>query len=97
MSMEEATCIRCGRQLPWLSGMPPRCDLVLTPREREIVALLPRGKHNKEIAKTFVISVKTVENHLHNIYQKLQVSGRTEAAIYALQHGIGDKPARKDR
>jgi RNA polymerase sigma factor (sigma-70 family) len=55
----------------------------LTPRERQILALVAEGKRNREIAQTLGISEATVENHLHRIFQKLGVSNRTEAARYA--------------
>jgi DNA-binding NarL/FixJ family response regulator len=61
---------------------------VLTKRERDILALLAQGKTNRAIADTLTITEATVENYLHTIYQKLNVSNRTEAAIYALRHGL---------
>jgi two-component system, NarL family, nitrate/nitrite response regulator NarL len=52
----------------------------LTPREREIVALIGDGRSNKEIARSLCIEVATVKNHVHNILEKLQVTRRGEAA-----------------
>jgi two-component system nitrate/nitrite response regulator NarL len=52
----------------------------LTPREREIAALLARGLTNKEIAAKLVIGPATVKNHVHNVLQKLNVHRRTQAA-----------------
>jgi two-component system nitrate/nitrite response regulator NarL len=52
----------------------------LTPREREIAALLADGHTNKEIALRLGIEPTTVKNHVHNILEKLQVRRRTEAA-----------------
>ncbi len=52
---------------------------VLTPREREIVALLERGLSNKEIARALGIEVATVKNHVHNLLEKLRVHRRGEA------------------
>jgi DNA-binding NarL/FixJ family response regulator len=59
-------------------GEPSR--YALTPREREIAALLAHGLTNKEIAAELVIGPATVKNHVHNVLQKLNVHRRTEAA-----------------
>lgn len=61
----------------------------LTDREREVLALIAQGKSNAEIAKTLVISVKTVRNHASNIFSKLQVTDRAQAAIRARDAGLG--------
>jgi signal transduction histidine kinase/DNA-binding CsgD family transcriptional regulator len=60
----------------------------LTSREVEVLQLLAEGMSNKEIAQALVITPRTVNFHLDNIYSKLGVSSRTEAAIYALRHGL---------
>ncbi len=57
----------------------------LTPREEEILALLSKGHRYQEIAKELSISLRTVGTHLHNIYEKLHVRSRTEAAAKYLQ------------
>jgi len=54
--------------------------LRLTPRQKEILALVAKGYTNKAIASRLRISPKTVDAHLSNIYRILQVSNRTEAA-----------------
>ena len=59
----------------------------LTPREIETIQLLAEGLSNKEIARLLSISPRTVNFHLDNIYSKLGINSRTEAAIYALRHG----------
>ena len=59
----------------------------LTPREMETIQLLAEGLSNKEIARLLAISPRTVNFHLDNIYSKLDVNSRTEAAIYAMRHG----------
>ena len=51
-----------------------------------MLQLLAEGMSNKEIAQALVITPRTVNFHLDNIYSKLGVSSRTEAAIYALRH-----------
>ena len=60
----------------------------LTERETEILQELAHGKTNKEIAIRLVISEKTVKNHLTNIFQKLNVSDRTQAALLAIKHDL---------
>jgi len=59
----------------------------LTPKEKEILPLLCQGLSNKQIAQSQYLSVRTVENHLASIYEKLDVSSRTEAAVLAIQNG----------
>lgn len=63
-------------------------DCVLSDRELEILRLIAKGFLNKEIAKTLYISEKTVKNHVSNIFKKLKVSDRTQAAVFALKHNI---------
>jgi DNA-binding NarL/FixJ family response regulator len=60
----------------------------LSRREREVLALLSGGATNKEIAAGLVISINTVERHLANIYSKLGVRGRAEAAAHAVRAGL---------
>lgn len=58
---------------------------ILTKREREVLIQIAEGKWNKEIADSLGISERTVKNHLSSIFRKLQVSDRTQAAIYAVR------------
>ncbi|MHB8064615.1 MAG: response regulator [Ruminiclostridium sp.] len=60
----------------------------LTNREIEVLKLIAEGMINKEIAKNLFISEKTVKNHISNIFKKLDVNDRTQAAIYAFKHNI---------
>jgi DNA-binding NarL/FixJ family response regulator len=60
----------------------------LTYQENKILALVAQGQRNAQIASTLVISVRTVENHVSHIFEKLGVSSRTEAAILALNNGL---------
>ena len=60
----------------------------LTEREREILAMIARGRSNYEIAEELSISLKTVRNHASNIFGKLQVADRTQAAIRAREAGL---------
>lgn len=59
----------------------------LTAREIEVIQRLAEGMTNKEIARALKVSARTVNFHLDNIYSKLGVSTRTEAAVYALRRG----------
>lgn len=45
---------------------------------------------NKEIASAFGISERTVKNHISNIFKKIKVTDRTQAAVYAIKHGIAE-------
>jgi DNA-binding NarL/FixJ family response regulator len=60
----------------------------LTAREQEVLRLLARGLRNKEMAARLHVSERTINFHLANIYQKLNVSGRTEALSKALEQGL---------
>ncbi len=63
---------------------------VLTKQERAILTLVARGWRNAKIASELFISTRTVETHLYHIFDKLGVSSRTEAALYALNFGIAN-------
>ena len=60
----------------------------LTAREVEVLCLLARGMSNKAIAAHLAISAKTASNHVEHIYTKINVSNRTEAGLYAMEHGL---------
>ncbi|MBT2490087.1 response regulator transcription factor [Streptomyces sp. ISL-96] len=60
----------------------------LTEREREVLTLIADGRSNREIARTLVLSEKTVKTHVSNILMKLDLSDRTQAALWAVRHGI---------
>ena len=62
---------------------------ILTAREREILGLVAQGLTNQEMAGRLVVSVRTVETHLGNIYAKIGARGRTEAVAFALRSGLG--------
>jgi DNA-binding NarL/FixJ family response regulator len=65
-----------------------RLARLLTPRELEIVRLAAEGLRNKEIADRLTITEGTVKIHLHNIYEKLGVTGRPQLILYATREGI---------
>lgn len=62
----------------------------LTEREREVLALIARGRANREIARRLVLSEKTVKTHVSNILMKLDLADRTQAALWAVRHGLTD-------
>lgn len=69
----------------------------LTPRERELLAALPSGRTNAQIAKDLGLSVNTVKFHLKSLYDKLSVRNRAQAVALHLQRPAGchDKPDRR--
>jgi DNA-binding NarL/FixJ family response regulator len=69
-------------------GKPVDRPLELTPRETEVARLVSLGSRNKEIARELDISEGTVKMHLHNLYEKLNVSSRTELAILVRDKGL---------
>jgi NarL family two-component system response regulator LiaR len=68
-------------------GLNALCD-DLTEREIEVLTLVGEGHSNREIAAQLVISEKTVKNHISNIFSKLHVCDRTQAALYAIRTGL---------
>lgn len=65
----------------------------LSEREREVLALLVEGLANKLIARRLEISEKTVKSHLTRIFRELDVTDRTQAALWAERHGLGSSAA----
>lgn len=63
-------------------------EVNLTPRELEVLRLLAKGASNKEIAKAFDVSEGTVKNHVSNILMRLELRDRTQAAVFAVEHGL---------
>lgn len=63
----------------------------LTQREEEVLDLLTQGITYKGVANQLFISETTVKTHVNNIFQKLQVNDRTQAVLYAINHGLGHK------
>jgi DNA-binding NarL/FixJ family response regulator len=61
----------------------------LTDREQEVLGLIAAGMNNRQIAEHMIISEKTVKTHVSNILGKLGLEDRTQAAIWAIKHGIG--------
>ena len=63
----------------------------LTPREREVLALLSEGLGNADIAERLSLSEKTVRNHLSNLFDKLGVWTRAQAIVFARDRGFGSQ------
>ena len=66
----------------------------LTGREVEVLGLVARGGSTEEIARRLSISTKTVRNHLEHIYAKAEVTNRTGAALFAVEHGLVNRRRR---
>lgn len=66
----------------------PHEQYPLTPREQDVLAELTKGKSNREIASSLFVTEKTVKTHISNIFGKLHVQDRTQAALYAVKHGL---------
>lgn len=69
-------------------GPPEPPPLPLTPREVEVLRLLAQGLDNEAIARRLVVTKRTVQNHVSNVYGKLGVTSRTGAMLYAIRHGL---------
>ena len=74
--------LRCG----------PAGPALLTPRERQILALLGEGRSNREIADILVISERTARTHVSNVLSKLNLTSRTQAALMAIREGLVPGP-----
>ncbi|WP_051718022.1 response regulator [Streptomyces megasporus] len=70
------------------TGGGPGRGAALTEREREVLALIADGRSNREIARHLVLSEKTVKTHVSNILMKLDLADRTQAALWAVRHGV---------
>lgn len=75
------------RLMEEISGDAPSLES-LTTRELEVLKLIAQGQDNRQIAASLVVSEKTVKTHVSNILSKLQLSDRTQAAIFALKQRI---------
>jgi predicted ATPase/DNA-binding CsgD family transcriptional regulator/transcriptional regulator with XRE-family HTH domain/tetratricopeptide (TPR) repeat protein len=67
---------------------PPDAGPLLTPREREVLILIARGKGNRDIAGALFVSRRTAATHVRNLFAKLDVHSRAEAAAWAVRNGI---------
>ncbi|MGI8693526.1 MAG: helix-turn-helix transcriptional regulator [Geodermatophilaceae bacterium] len=94
LSAAVESLVRRGRLdagLPGAAGEPAVSPF--TPRERDVLALLSRGRTNRQIGRELYISDKTASVHVSNIVAKLGASGRTEAVAIAHRRGLVEDPA----
>jgi DNA-binding NarL/FixJ family response regulator len=83
------TAARLGVSVTTGASIPsPETNHGLTPRETEVLRLVAAGRSNREIADELFISEKTVARHLTNVFTKLDVESRTQAAAWAFRTGI---------
>ena len=75
-------------ELDALARTRPGGDHGLTAREVEVLQLIARGRTNRDIASSLVISERTVARHVQNIFAKLGVSSRASASVFAAEHGL---------
>lgn len=83
MFLEANSCSEDEHQQP-----PDMTMSLLTAREEEVLYCLTKSYTNKEIAQELFISERTVKSHLNNIFRKLNVQGRIQAILYAINRGI---------
>ena len=67
---------------------PRRGVAALTARERDVLVLVAEGRSNREIGRTLSIGERTVQTHLGNVLTKLELSSRTQAALWAVREGL---------
>ncbi|MEV0971922.1 response regulator [Microtetraspora glauca] len=67
---------------------PAEAGAGLTDREREVLRLIAGGRSNREIARELLVAEKTVKTHVSNVLMKLGVQDRTQAALFAVRHGL---------
>ena len=86
--LEQQSVTRAMERMQKRESEIDRLTRLLTPRELEIVRLASEGLRNKEIGERLSITEGTVKIHLHNIYEKLGVTGRPQLILFATKHGL---------
>lgn len=94
---ELITAIRAvANNQPWISpamrkiasGNKNKTELNLSPREREVVALIAHGYTSRQIADQLCVSIKTIETHRYRIFKHLNIKSRAELVNFAIQNGL---------
>lgn len=85
--LSPAIATRVVEEIAAGGGAPAQVD-DLTPRERDVLVLIARGRSNKVIALELGVAEKTVKTHVSHILAKLDLTDRTQAALYAVRHGL---------
>ncbi len=75
----------------------PGRDMGLTERESEVIALITQGRSNKEIAELTYLSASSIKMYVRSSYRKMQVSSRTQAVLWGLEHGFQTPDHQIDR
>lgn len=72
-----------------MTGSTGAAQPTLTPRERQVLGLIARGQTNRQISRALGVSEKTVKTHVTNLLRRIDAADRTQAALWAVRHGIG--------
>jgi NarL family two-component system response regulator LiaR len=84
-------------EAPIVRGAWPGREHGLTPRESEVFTLIAQGLSNLEIADRAFISINSVKSYIRSAYRKVGVSSRSQAVVWAFDHGLAPDPARTIR
>ena len=87
---KQVPCVETADTVDTGSALDEHGDIMLTPRERDIVICIARGMSNKEIADKLFLSVHTVATHRRNICSKLDIHSASGMTVFAILHGLVD-------
>ena len=93
--LHPAVAERLMREVAAATPRAHRTDL--TTRELEVLRLIAAGRSNREISRELGVAEKTVKTHVSNVLTKLGVADRTQAALYAVEHGLAHPPETQAR
>jgi DNA-binding NarL/FixJ family response regulator len=91
--LDHVARVRALLAQPRLATVPLRAPAYpdgLTEREVDVLRLIAAGRSNREIADELILSVRTVERHITNLYGKIDARGKADATAYALGHGLAE-------